>query len=301
MERSMRRLIACLSVLTLLAGLALAPHAAEARAGYGSSFGSRGSNTWSAPPATRTAPYAAPMTRSTTPYGQNYSGSGYRSGFGGGLLGGLIGFGLGSMLMGGGFGMMGLFGLIIRIVLIVMLVRFVMRLFRGPSMVASGPGGGGFVGPMGGAAGGFGARAAPQPGPPIAITQVDYQAFEQILIAVQTAWSNHDLATLRALTTPEMLGYFSEQLAGQASRGVRNVVADVRLLQGDLAQAWAEPGRDYATVAMRFSMTDVTYDAAGRIVDGNPGEHVTATEIWTFLRASAGGGRWILSAIQQAS
>lgn len=298
----MRRLIACLSVLMLLAGLALAPHAAEARAGYGSSFGSRGSNTWSAPPATRTAPYAAPMTRSTTPYGQSYNGGGYRSGFGGGLLGGLIGFGLGSMLMGGGFGVMGLFGLIIRIVLIVMLVRFVMRLFRGPSMLATGPGG--FAGPMGGPGGGmmggFGARGMPQPGPPIAITPTDYQAFEQILVAVQGAWSNHDIATLRALTTPEMLGYFSEQLAGQASRGVRNVVADVHLLQGDLAQAWAEPGREYATVAMRFSMTDVTYDAAGRIVDGNPGEHVTATEIWTFLRASGGGGRWILSAIQQA-
>jgi predicted lipid-binding transport protein (Tim44 family) len=34
------------------------------------------------------------------------------------------------------------------------------------------------------------------------------------------------------------------------------------------------------------------------VVDGNPREHVTATELWTFVRAP--GGRWILSAIQQA-
>ena len=101
------------------------------------------------------------------------------------------------------------------------------------------------------------------------------------------------------MVTPEMLSYFAEQLAEQASRGVRNEVTDVRLLQGDLAQAWTEGGRDYATVAMRFSMTDVTRDRAGRVVDGSPTEHVTATELWTFLRAH-GGGHWILSAIQQA-
>ena len=72
----------------------------------------------------------------------------------------------------------------------------------------------------------------------------------------------------------------------------------VELEQGDLSEAWAEPGRDYATVAMRFSMLDVTRDDGGHVVDGSPTERVTATEVWTFLRAP--GGRWILSAIQQA-
>jgi predicted lipid-binding transport protein (Tim44 family) len=103
---------------------------------------------------------------------------------------------------------------------------------------------------------------------------------------------------MRAITTPEMLSYFGEQLAEQASQGVRNEVTDVRLLQGDLAQAWSEGSREYATVAMRFSMIDVTRDNTGRIVDGSPSEHVTATELWTFMRAP--GGQWILSAIQQA-
>jgi predicted lipid-binding transport protein (Tim44 family) len=79
---------------------------------------------------------------------------------------------------------------------------------------------------------------------------------------------------------------------------VRNTVTDVRLVQGDLSEAWAEGGRDYATVAMRFQMVDATYDEAGRVVDGSPTEHVIATEVWTFVRVP--GGRWILSAIQQA-
>jgi predicted lipid-binding transport protein (Tim44 family) len=49
---------------------------------------------------------------------------------------------------------------------------------------------------------------------------------------------------------------------------------------------------------MRFSMIDVTRDAAGRVVDGSPTERVTVTEFWTFLRTP--GGHWVLSAIQQA-
>ena len=56
-------------------------------------------------------------------------------------------------------------------------------------------------------------------------------------------------------------------MAEQASRGVVNAVTEVRLEQGDLAEAWAEPGREYATVAMRFSMIDVTRDQAGRVVE----------------------------------
>ena len=176
-----------------------------------------------------------------------------------------------------------------QIFLVVWLVRFVIRLLRGqspafaggPSMFArnGGPPGFGAV-PTGG---GGGAQ-------PIAIGPGDYQAFEQLLQANQAAWTAHDVNALRAMVTPEMLSYFAEQLAEQESRGVRNEVRDVRLLQGDLAQAWTEGNRDYATVAMRFSMTDVTRDMTGRVVDGSPTEHVTATELWTFLRAR--GGHW---------
>ncbi len=285
--------------------LALSPGLAQARAGGGGSFGSRGGYTWSSPPATRTAPYSgAPMQRSVTPsapsrdYGSGYGyRPGFGSGFGSGLLGGLIGIGLGSMLFGhGGFGLFGLFGLLIRIAIIVLIVRWVVRWFRGsspvfaggPNVFARSPQPGSRPMPMGGASG----------PPPVTITQDDYKAFEQILYTVQDAWSRRDLQRLQTLATPEMVGYFNERLSDQASRGTQNVVSDVRLLQGDLAQAWDEHGREYATVAMRFSMIDVTRDAAGRIVDGNPAEHVTATELWTFVRAP--GGRWVLSAIQQA-
>jgi predicted lipid-binding transport protein (Tim44 family) len=308
----MRCRFSLIAALAVALAIGLAPGLADARAGSGGSMGSRGSQTWSAPPSTSTAPYSAtPMQQSLTPRSPAYGpglggglGGGFGGGLGSGLMGGLLGFGLAGLLMGhglGGFGMFGLFGLLIRIVIIVFIVRWVMRLFRGPSAAFAGgpsmfaPGGGGLGGMMGGAgpmAGGGRAGVVP-----IAIAPADYQGFEQLMVAIQAAWSAQDLHRLSALLTPEMLSYFNDQLAEQASRGVRNTVTDVRLLKGDLAEAWAERGREYATVAMRFQMIDATYDQAGRVVDGSPNEHVTATEIWTFVRVP--GGRWILSAIQQ--
>ena len=48
----------------------------------------------------------------------------------------------------------------------------------------------------------------------------------------------------------------------------------------------------------RFSSLDVTRDSTGRVVDGDLALRSMATELWTFVRVR--GGRWMLSAIQQA-
>ena len=159
----------------------------------------------------------------------------------------------------------------------------------GPAMFEA-PAGAAPVGAMG-----SGGRMA---GPPVQIAQADFAAFEQILKDTQAAWTAQNMAALQNLATPEMVSYFADDLAEQTSRGVRNSVTDVRLLKGDLSEAWSEPGgREYATVAMHFGMIDVTRNAAGHVVEGNPNQPTTATELWTFMRSS--GGRWILSAIQQ--
>ncbi len=292
--------------------LALAPAVAGARPGLGSSMGSRGSMTWSAPRSTNLAPFgASPFTRSATPnYGSGYSsysrpygygGYGYnRSPFMSGLMGGLLGAGIGGLLFGHGFfgfhGGMGFLGLLLQLFLLYLLARWVMRSLFGAAVPAgvSGMARQAFQAP-GRAGFGFGGGATRQP---ISLTGQDYQAFEQTLRNVQAAWSAQDIPALQRFATPEMAGYFGEQLAELASRGQRNMVSDVRLQQGDLSEAWQEGNRQYATVAMRFSMIDVTRDIAGHIVDGSPTERVTATEFWTFVRAP--GGAWILSAIQQA-
>ncbi|NIX76284.1 Tim44 domain-containing protein [Microvirga terricola] len=321
-------------MVALAAALVFAGSAAEARVGGGkSSFGSRGARTYSAPPSTNTAPSAAaPIQRSQTPnQGPSMSQPGMASqatqprrfGFGTGLMAGLLGAGLFGMLMGHGFfgGLAGIgsfLGLLLQIGLIVLVVSFAMKWFRrrqqgayaGPgqsyerSMPGAGLSGGlgGLSGGLGGLGGGLGgAQQAPRSGPvdEVGIGERDYAAFEKALIDVQDAYTRGDAGALWALATPEMAGYMQEELHDNAARGVVNKVSDVRLLQGDLAESWREGGAEYATVAMRYSLIDVTMDkATSRVVEGHPSQPVEATELWTFRRDQ--GGPWKLSAMQQS-
>jgi predicted lipid-binding transport protein (Tim44 family) len=283
---------------------------AQARVGGGFSGGSRGTRTFSAPPATPTAPSAAPIQRSITqpgnvaPIGQ----TGMRPGlFGGGLFGGLaagfLGAGVFGLLFGHGFfgGMAGLasiIGLLLQAVLVVIVARLVFawwqrRNMPTPAYAAAHPVTGHSFGGLSGMLGG---ANVPPTGDPLAIDKSDYDAFERLLGDIQADYSTEDLSALRAKVTPEMLSYFSEQLAGNASRGLINRVTDVKLRRGDLAEAWREGNTDYATVAMNFALKDSMVErASGRTVEG--GERSEVTELWTFMRAR--GGNWLLSAIQQ--
>jgi predicted lipid-binding transport protein (Tim44 family) len=309
-----------LAALVLAAALVLTAGVAEARLGMGGSFGSRGLRTWSAPPITRTAPYAAPIDRSITqpgiggygrtgvPFGRPGFFGG--TGFMGGLLGGLLGAGLFGSLFGYGFfggigGFGSIFGLLLQFGIIFLLIRWAFARFGGARRPA-------YAGPAGwrGEAEGISERSYAGQGTDaptrssgerrqndeIGLAAADFDAFEDLLGAVQTAYGREDLGALRQKLTPEMQSEISEELARNAGRGVVNRVSDVKLLQGDLAEAWREGDSDYATVAMRYAVRDVTEDrATGKVVDTGPSE---VTELWTFRRI--GGGRWLLSAVQQA-
>ncbi|MBU8874284.1 TIM44-like domain-containing protein [Reyranella sp. MMS21-HV4-11] len=330
------RWLAILAAL-IIAVPSLAPSPADARAGGGSGSGSRGSKSGDAPAPTQTAPTSKPVERSTTPQQKspsanpaNTAAAGAKPGFMqrnpfmSGLLGGMLGAGLIGMLMGGGFGaglgsMAGMLGFLLQIALIGGIVYFAVRWWKSrngtPAAAFAGAGAGGGTPPSLSSAqpeatpmarsglqsmlGGAGAGAASGFGAPqLAIVEQDYDAFEALLKDVQAAYSAGDLVKLRSLVTPEMLGYFNQELSANASRGVENKVTDVKLEQGDLSEAWSEGPVDYATVAMRFSMIDVTRNVAdGRLVEGNEQVRTEATEVWTFLRSR--GGNWILSAIQQ--
>jgi predicted lipid-binding transport protein (Tim44 family) len=297
-----------IAIAAIIACLLIAADA-HARAGGGSSGGSRGTRTFSAPPATQTAPNAAaPMQRTLAQPGKSNAvgQAAPRPGlFGGGLLGGLaagfLGAGLFGLLFGHGLfgGMAGfasVIGLILQIALVVIVARLLFvwwqrRNAPAPAYAGAQPATGHSFSGLGGMLGGNAPAAAA-----LTIDKSDYDEFERLLGEIQTAYSDENLNALRAKVTPEMLSYFSEQLAENASRGVVNKVTDVRLEQGDLAEAWNEGGVDYATVAMRFALTDRMVErASGRTVEGGvPGE---ATELWTFMRARGGG--WLVSAIQQ--
>ena len=129
----------------------------------------------------------------------------------------------------------------------------------------------------------------------------DYDAFERLLGEIQGAYGRQDEHTLVQRVTPEMLSYFAEQLEADRRKGLRNEVTSPKLLQGDLAEAWREGNDEYATVAMRFSVIDVTVDSSGRVVSGSRTMPQEVTEVWTFHRPRGGtSAQWELSAIQQA-
>ena len=297
---------------------------AHARAGGGFSTGSRGVKTYTAPPSTRTAPSAAqPMQRSAQPATQTAGaakvaapaagGSRFGSGFMGGLLGaGLIGALFGAGFFGGMGGLMGFLGLILQAALIGGVIYWVIGYFRRRNQPATataygnnyqraslndgpnGAAGGSAASQMGGAA------SAPQP---ITIEAADYTSFERLLSVVQLAFSREDTGALRSATTAEMLGYFTEQLEANSSNGVRNDLGQPKLVSGDLAESWREASGEYASVAMKYVLTDAMVDrTSNRVVQGSKTDPQEVTEIWTFIRRAGGGSNsWRLSAIQQTA
>jgi predicted lipid-binding transport protein (Tim44 family) len=312
-------------MMSVAVPLAITISAADARVGGGGSSGSRGSRTYSAPPSTTTAPNAAqPMNRTFTQPGTPGVGApaaagaakgGFfnRPGMMGGMLGGLamgfLGAGLFGMLTGGGLfsglgGISSIIGLLLQVGLIIIVVRLAMSWWQrrhtpasayatGPAPAAEGPGA---QTSFRSGLSGFGLGSNQ---PALEIQPADYETFERLLGEVQAAWSNEDVAKLHTLATPEMVSYFSKDLEENKARNDVNKVTDVKLLQGDLAEAWREGETDFASVAMRFSLVDKTLErGTGRVVSGSD-TPIEATEVWTFARRR--GSDWELSAIQQAS
>jgi predicted lipid-binding transport protein (Tim44 family) len=289
---------------------------ADARRAAGGGFGSRGTRTFQAPPTTNVAPTpAAPIQRSMTPPPQINQAApaqsqgqaprpGFFRGFGGSLLGGLLVGGLIGAVLGYGFGgAAGVLGMLLQIGLAIGAIMLVMRLIRGRQQPASStfapvrqstfnrPTG--FASPPSQAA----AVGPSQRTDEIGITQNDLNTFERMLGEIQTAYGQEDYVALRRQTTPEAMSYLAEELGENATRGVRNSVSDVRLLQGSVSEAWRENDTDYATLAMRYSSVDAMLDrTTGKVVGGDPKNATEATEVWTFTRNR--GADWKLSAIQ---
>lgn len=303
------KLRAVLAMAAIIAALSMTvTDVAEARRGI--SAGSRGTRTYSAPPPTTTAPAVAPAARpgaAATPTAARPQprSSFFGSGLAGGLMRGLLIGGLVGLLLGHGLGgLAGFLGLLLQGALLALVVMLALRFFRRPQPVPAGaygrtaaPGAAGWPGAMGARP----APAAPRRGPvdEIGITAGDLDSFERLLGEIETAFGREDEAALKARTTPEVFEAMAEELRANAARGVRNAVSDVKLLQGDLAEAWREGPQEYATVAIRYESRDVVVDrATGRFLSGDGDRPGQSTELWTFVRER--GGPWRLSAMQPA-
>lgn len=312
----MRRLAIALVALVLAFAMVTD---AFARAGRGGSFGSRGSRTFDrpiersvTPPSSQVAPGTQqPMYRPDAVGPRQVAPSaamgGARPGFFqrnpmmGGLLAGFVGAGLFGMLFnssafagaGEAAPMASFLGMIFQFAVIGGLVWLAMRLFRRRSQPAAAS----VAGYQRQAYDAAPATGASRVEKQFEATGEDQEAFTAIIVGLQEAWTAGDIGRLRDLATPEVVSWLAEDLSRDASRGMRNVVEDVVLVNGDVTESWRDGDLDFTTAVITFSARDYTIDRDGKVVDGDPDNAVEATEAWTFVRAP--GGRWLASAIEQ--
>ncbi len=226
---------------------------------------------------------------------------GLLGGFAAGFLGaGLLGVLFGEGLFGGLGGVYSVLGLLFQLALLIMLGRLIWTWWRGGNTAA-------FAGlsprQLADAYGRSRNDRLPDISSPaiadIAITDSDYDFFARLFGEIETAYGREDVDALRTRVTPQMLSDFSGNLARNAGRGVVNVVSGVKLLKGDVAEAWREGDTDYAAVAMHFSLIDrIVERVSGRVVEGSDTRPTEAEQVWTFIRAP--GHSWLLSAIQRS-
>ena len=308
--------IACL-VVVAFAPLLLVTDA-WARAGGGSSGGSRGSRSYSSPARPSQSP-ATPSQPSSPPSSFQQP---QRSGWGAGLMGGLAGFALGGLLgsmlfghgMGGGIGGgMGLMEILLIGGGIFLLFRWMKNRQAATQPAPS----------YGQGYGGSQPQAQPQAqmyeaqavatGPSDLdrgvgfIRQMDSgfdharfgDTASDIFFRVQAAWMARDISQASASITPEMAGTLQKDCDRLRGQGRINRLDNIAVRSVTVTEAWQESGQDYVTAHFLASLLDYTVDErSGQVVEGNRTEPVKFEEFWTFVRP-VGPNAWRLSAIQQ--
>ncbi len=325
----MKRTLAAIILVALALSPVLYVTEAWARAGGGSSSGSRGSRSYSSPspsssPAAPSQP-ASPGLQQPAPARPGWGGM-MGGMLGGLLLGGLLGglfFGHG----GGGIGML-------EILIIGGLAWFAISYMRrqqaaGPSGYATSGGygsapasrydpspAGGTAVPAGGTAtpaGGIATMEAPA-GPSdlerglAHIRQMDPgfdpRAFSEtasdVFFKVQGAWTARSMAGVSSLLMPEMSGTLQRDCDRLKAEHKVNRLENIAVRGAEVTEAWQESGQDFVTVHFLASLLDYTTDESGaQVLEGSPSEPVKFEEYWTFTRP-VGSAAFRLSAIQQA-
>ncbi len=302
----MKRSVALMALIVMVLAPLLWTAEAWARAGGGSSGGSRGSRS-SSPPSSSTSP--SRVTSQPSPVQQQPAAP--RPGWGG-MLGGLLMGGLiGSLLFGGlGGGLFGGVGLL-ELLVVGGLILFAMSYMRRrqtaapagytspdwqPGATSSTPSA--MESPAGATdlAQGLGFIRQMDPGfDPARFTEVA----EDIFFRIQAAWTGRDTGGVAQLLTDEMRGILQRDCDRLRAEGKINRLENIAVRSAEITEAWQERGQDYVTVRVLASLLDYTTDESGtRVLEGSRTEPVKFEEYWTFVRP-VGPNAWKLSAIQQ--
>ncbi|HXS99810.1 MAG TPA: TIM44-like domain-containing protein [Elusimicrobiota bacterium] len=101
-------------------------------------------------------------------------------------------------------------------------------------------------------------------------------------LAIQDAWSRQDLSRARAFISDGVHERFTRQIAEYRSRGTRNRMSGVTVLETEALGFIAGPHFDSVYVRIKASAVDeVVALEGGDVLSGGPG---VFTEVWTLLR-----------------
>jgi predicted lipid-binding transport protein (Tim44 family) len=105
-------------------------------------------------------------------------------------------------------------------------------------------------------------------------------AFEMIV----NAFANGDAATLRPLLSDEVFANFNGAIEERRKAGHAHTTTLVGIRAIDLLEADMQGRNAVLTVKIVSDQINVTHDAEGRVVEGDPTAVVAVTDIWTFSR-----------------
>ena len=101
-------------------------------------------------------------------------------------------------------------------------------------------------------------------------------------LAIQDAWSRQDMTRARAFISDGVHERFARQIAESRSRGLRNQMSDVRVLETEALGYLAGPSYDAVYVRVKASALDQTVALdGGAVLSGGPD---VFSEVWTLLR-----------------
>lgn len=119
-----------------------------------------------------------------------------------------------------------------------------------------------------------------------------------LFVAIQRAWSDNDVTTLRRLVGPELMVEWEHRLGDFHRKGWRNLV-DV--LDGPEVRYMgvtnrAEDAEDRAVVQLTARLRDVVVDRHGNVLPNEEGEVSRVSEYWTLGKRA---GNWAVVSIEQ--
>lgn len=313
MKKYLGKSFAVLAAMLLLS-VTVMELSAEARAGGGRSFGSRGSRSYSRPATSYSQPYQSrqQMAPAPSPFQQSAGGGFMRSmagGIMGGLLGGMLFRSLGFAGPGGmGGGGIGLFEIILIGGLCYLIYRFIKKKREESAPVTMNSGyQRGTVTPLPTA---FEQVTAPMNEVATGLGHVrqmdssfDEAGFSDLVMdiffRIQGAWMNRSLDPVAGLLTDEMRQVMQEDISRLLRDNQVNRLENIAVRKVEIVEAWQEAGQDFITTLIYANLLDYTTDdKTGAVVAGSRTEPVKFEEYWTFTRP-VGNNQWRLSALSQ--